>query len=104
DATSHRQTYPLSLHDALPIYDALNDLRDRLARFGQTLDPFAMALEDLDSKFIFKLDDGLGHARLRCVETASCLSEIEVAAYGFPDKAELLKVHENSPVRRGYYR
>src|SRR5690606_4566825 len=84
--------------DALEIvdlaHDAFDDLGDRMARFGQPLDALAVAFEDLDAQLFLELDDRLRYAGLRGVQAARRFGQIEVAAYGFANEAELLKVHQ----------
>src|SRR5690606_3129689 len=58
-------------------HDALDDLRHHGARLGQPFDPLAMAFEYLDAQFVFALDNGLGHARLRAEEHTSELQSRE---------------------------
>src|SRR5690606_35951108 len=93
--------------DALQVvhlpHDAFDDLRDGLTWLRETFDSLTVPLEDLHAQLILELDDGLCYARLRGIQATRRFSQIEVPADRLAHKAELLKVHKNSPVRRGYY-
>ena len=58
--------------------------RDLNARFGDPLDPLAVAGKDLDAELFFQLDDGLGHSRLGSVQRLGGLGQVEVAGAPLP--------------------
>lgn len=64
-----------------------------LARFGDALEPLAVAREDVHAQFFFQFDDGLGHARLRRVQRLRGFGQVEIAARGFLNEAELVQIH-----------
>jgi hypothetical protein len=64
-----------------------------LAGFGDALEALAVARKDVDAQLFFQLDDGLGDPWLRGVQCLGGLGEVQVAARGLLDEAELVQVH-----------
>jgi hypothetical protein len=85
------------LADALEVahlaHDEFDAFQHVLARLGDALEPLAVAREDVHAQLLLQLDDGLGHPRLRRVECLGGFRQVEVAAGGFLDEAELVQVH-----------
>ncbi len=85
------------LADALEVahlaHDQLDALEHVLPRLGNALEPLAVAREDVHAQLVFQFDDGLGHPGLRGVERLGGFRQVEVAAGGFLDEAELVQVH-----------
>ncbi|OBQ15096.1 MAG: hypothetical protein AN481_19875, partial [Aphanizomenon flos-aquae LD13] len=63
--------------------DALGDLDDLLARFGDADEALARAHEDLHAQLILELEDLLAHAGLRREQHLRGLRQIEVVAGDF---------------------
>ena len=53
-----------------------------------------MAGKDVNSQLLFKLQDGLADAWLGGVQRLGRLGQIELAAHGLLNKAELVQVHD----------
>jgi hypothetical protein len=85
------------LADALEVahlaHDDFDALQHMLAGLGDALEALAVAGKDVDAQLFFQLDDGLGDARLRGVQGLGGFGQVEVAARGFLDEAELVQVH-----------
>jgi len=73
--------------------DQINAFEDMLAGLRHAFEPFAMAGKNLNAKLFFQLNDGFGNTRLRGMQNARGFGQIEVAANGFLDKSELVKIH-----------
>jgi hypothetical protein len=52
-----------------------------------------VASKDVDAQLFFEFDDGFGHAGLRGVQGFGGFGQVEVAAGGFLDEAELVQIH-----------
>ena len=64
-----------------------------LAGLGHAFEAFAVARKNLHTQLFFQFNDGLGHPRLRGVQDAGSLGQVEIAANGFLYKAKLVKIH-----------
>ncbi|MNF06845.1 hypothetical protein D3C80_2068870 [compost metagenome] len=64
-----------------------------LAGLGDALEALAVARKDVHAQLFLQLDDGLGHSGLRGVQGFCGLGEVEIAARGFLNEAELMQVH-----------
>jgi hypothetical protein len=86
------------LADALEVadlaHDQLDALEHMLAGLGDALEALAVAREDVHAQLFLQLDDGLGDAGLRGVQRLGGLGEVEVAAGGLLNEAELVQVHK----------
>ena len=86
------------LADALEVahlaHDQLYALEDFLSRLGDALEALAVAREDIDAQLFLKLDDGFGDSGLGGVQGLGRLGEVEIAAGGFLNEAELMQVHD----------
>gem|GEM_PF-6642976 len=64
-----------------------------LTWLSDTLEAFAMPRKNFHAELFFEFDDGLGNAGLRRVQGSSGFGQVQVAAYGLLNKAELVKIH-----------
>ena len=75
-------------------HDDFNALEHVLAGLCDALEALAMAGKDVNAQFLFQLNDGFGHTRLRCVQRFGGFREVEVAARRFLHESELVEVHK----------
>src|SRR3546814_637780 len=88
--------FPLTFKnlDTQLIFKLFDDFRLPMPGFGPGFDAFPVTLKNHYNQLIFKLDDGLGYAWLRRIQGTSCLGQVEITAYGFPNETKLLQVHK----------
>jgi hypothetical protein len=63
-----------------------------LAGLGDALEALAVAREDVHAQLFLQLDDGLGHPGCE-VCSLGRLGQVQVAAHGLLNEAELMQVH-----------
>ena len=73
-------------------------LHDGLSRRCHSRQMLAAAGKDLDPQLVLEQADLLGDARLRGKQALSGGGDIEIMAGHFPDIAQLLQLHDDSPV------
>jgi hypothetical protein len=76
----------------------VHDLREFLAGIGETEQSLAFAHEQLHTELVLEILDVLAHSGLRSEDGVGDFGQIEVAADGFADDAQLLEIHCFAPI------